>query len=176
MALTCGDNGSTGQQVITQINTNTEDIISNGIRLAVLENTGMTVLSGNNLPQQTIEITPTKVTSFDVVTIDAGVGTSGDVVLQRMTADADGIFKLRYEGFVSYATNITITWQIYKNGSPFGSSIALAGQGAGYFPIVLISSAELVEGAYLELYATASAATDLDISQSNGTLEKTYFV
>ena len=154
---------------------NEADIVDHEARIAAFEDTGMTVMSGNAIAPQSIAITPTKVNAFDSVAIDVGVGTSADATLDRMTADLDGVFKLRFEGFVSYASNVTIVWQIYKNGSPFGNSITLSGQGANSFPIVLISSAELLATDYLELFATASAVSNLTVSQSNGTLEKTHF-
>lgn len=144
-------------------------------RVATLENTGMTVLSGSSLTPQTIGTSATAVASFDTLSIEAGTCTTGSVAGQSMTADCDGVFKLRYEAFVSYSNSVDITWQIYKNGIPFGSSITLSGQGAKVFPIVLLSSANLLAADVLKLYATATASTAITITQANGTLEKTAF-
>lgn len=154
---------------------NDTDIADHETRISVLENTGMTVMSGNNRPIQSIGITATKVDLFDTIEIDAGVGTSGDVTLDRATAVLDGIYKLRFEAFVKYASNVSITWQMYKNGVAFGNSITLFGHAADPFPIVLISSSNFLAGDYLELYATASATTDLTVTHANGTIEKTHF-
>lgn len=143
--------------------------------IAVINNSGMSVLGGNALTPQTIAVTPTPVVSFDTLSIEVGVGTTGSVLNQSMTADVNGVYKLRYESFLSYASNIDITWQIYKNGVPFGNAITLAGQGSKVFPIVLISAAYLLAGDELKLYGTASASTDITVAQANGTLEKTYF-
>ena len=155
--------------------TSVGQIASMKIQTDALALTGMTVMSGHTLTPQTIGITPTKVLSFDTVAIDVGVGTSGSVTTNSVTADLSGVFKLRYESFLSYASNVTITWQIYKGGVPFGEAMALAGEGATVFPLLLISSTPLTAGDELELYATASASTDITILQSNGTLEKTHF-
>ena len=158
------------------IATNTADIADHEIRLLDIEDTGMTTMSGNNItPQSLVAATSTKINSFDTILIDVGVGTAGSIALQRMTAEHAGIYKLRYESFVSYASNVTITWQIYKNGVAFGNSITLSGQGAAVFPIILISSAQLAVDDYLELYGTASANDTLTVAQANGTLEKTHF-
>ena len=144
-------------------------------RLTVLETTGLVVMSGNSLVAQSIGVTPTKVILFDTKQVEAGVGVSGDIALQRATATLAGVFKLRFEAFVDYASNVDITWSMYKNGSQFGNTITLSGQGANVFPITLITSANLLANDYLELYATASATTNLTVSQANGTLEKTIF-
>lgn len=154
---------------------NDADIADHETRISVLENTGMTVMSGNNRPIQSIGTTATKVDLFNTIEIDAGVGTSGDVTLDRATAGLDGIYKLRFEAFVKYASNVSITWQMYKNGVAFGNSITLFGHAADPFPIVLISSSNFLAGDYLELYATASATTDLTVTHANGTIEKTQF-
>lgn len=151
------------------------DVTDHEARLVDLENTGLTVLSGNSLTPQSIGTSATKVTAFDSIDVDAGAGTSGDLVNQRAIADSAGVFKLRFEAFITYASNVDITWQIYKNGSPYGSSLTLSGQGATAFALVLISSANLLANDYLELYATASATTNITILQSNATLEKTHF-
>lgn len=160
---------------IDQIDTNILAIAGVDTRVQDLEATGITVRAGANLTPQTIGVTATKVINFDTTLIEAGVGTIWDAVNLRMTATLDGIFKLRYESFITYASNVDITWQIYKNGVPFGNSITLSGQGTTVFPLVLLSSASLLTDDYLELYATASASTTLTISQANGTLEKTHF-
>lgn len=151
------------------------DLTSKGNRLAVLEEAGIVVMSGNGLVAQSIAITPTKVLLFDTKNVEAGVGAVGTVALQRATATLAGVFKLRFEAFVSYASNIDITWGMYKNGVPFGNTITLSGQGAKVFPITLITSTELLANDYLELYATASSVVDLTVAQANGTLEKTIF-
>lgn len=143
--------------------------------LDVLSNVGFTVMSGNSLTPQTIATSATKVNVFDTLQVEAGVGATGDVAQDRATATLDGVFKLRFEAFISYASNVDITWQIYKKGSPFGNSITLSGQGTKVFPITLLTSTNLIANDYLELYATASSSTDITISQSNGTLEKTIF-
>ena len=157
------------------IDTEITKIVLQEARIADLESTGISVLSGSSLAPQTIPVTATKVVSFDTLDIEAGVGTTGSVAGQSVTANITGIYKLRYEAFVSYASNVDITWQIYKNAAPFGASITLSGEGAGIFPLVLISSANLVATDVLELHATASAQTDITIAQANGSLEKTHF-
>lgn len=136
---------------------------------------GLMVMSGNSLTPQTIAVTPTKVTLFDTKDVEAGVGAAGDVALNRATATLTGVFKLRFEAFISYASNVDMTFQMYKNGVAFGNSITLSGQGSKVFPITLITSANLAANDYLELYATASSSTNITISQANGTLEKTIF-
>lgn len=144
-------------------------------RVAALETIGITVLSGSNRPPQTIAVTATKVLSFDTLSIDVGVGTGGSVANQRAIAELNGVFKIRYEAFLSYASNVDITWQIHKNGSPFGAPITISGQGATPFPFFRFATAEFLENDYVELHATASAETDITILQANGTFEKTYF-
>jgi len=143
--------------------------------LAALAEVGLVVMSGNSLTPQSITTSPTKVVLFDTKNVEAGVGTTGDVALNKATATLDGVYKLRFEAFVDYASNVDITWQMYKNGVAFGNSITLAGQGSKVFPITLITSATLLANDYLELYATASSTTNLTVSQANGTLEKTIF-
>ena len=143
--------------------------------LAALAEVGLVVMSGNGLVPQSITTSPTKVLLFDTKNVEAGVGAAGDISLHRATATLNGVFKLRFEAFLSYASNIDITWQIYKNGVAFGNSITLAGQGTKIFPITLLTSAEFLANDYIELYATASATADITISQVNGTLEKTIF-
>ncbi len=157
------------------IDTAIDQVDTNTAALVVLNNTGMVVRAGSNIAPQTINTSATKVVSFDTTVIEAGVGAVWDVANVRMKATLDGVFKLRYESFISYASNVDITWQIYKNGAPFGSSVTLSGQGATVFPLVLISSAPLLANDYLELHGTASASTPLTVVQANGTLEKTYF-
>ena len=149
--------------------TTTQDAVS------ALGEVGLAVLSGNSLVAQSITTSPTKVLLFDTKNVEAGVGATGDVAQQRATATLNGVFKLRFEAFVDYASNVDITWQMYKNGVAFGNSITLSGQGANIFPITLLTSANLLANDYLEIYATASATTNLTVSQSNGTLEKTIF-
>ena len=145
------------------------------VETAMLAKTGLMVMSGNSLTAQSIGVTPTKVVLFDTKNVEAGSGAVGDVALNRASATLSGVFKLRFEAFVDYASNVDITWQMYKNGVAFGNTITLSGQGANAFPITLITSAELLNNDYLELYATASSVTDLTVSQANGTLEKTIF-
>jgi len=144
-------------------------------RVETLENSGMTALIGSNLTPQTIPITAVKVTSFDTIGVDVGVGTGGSIVDQRAIAELDGVFKFRYEAFVSYASNVDIEWHIYKNGVSFGAPITISGQGATYFPILRLGNPTLLADDYVELYATASAETDITILQASGTLEKTHF-
>ena len=151
------------------------DIVNLDDRVIDLENTGLVVMSGNSLAPQTIAITPTKVLLFDTKDVEAGVGAIGDITLHRAIASLGGVFKLRFEAFVSYASNVDITWRIYKNGVPFGNSITLAGQGTKVFPITLLTSTTFIANDYIELYATASASTNITVSQVNGTLEKTHF-
>lgn len=143
--------------------------------LSVLAEVGLLVMSGNALAPQSIGTSPTKVTLFGTKNVQAGVGVTGDVALQRATATLDGVFKIRFEAFVQYASNVDITWQIYKNGVAFGNSITLSGQGSKNMPITILTSTTLVATDYIELYATASATTDLTIAQTNGALEKTIF-
>lgn len=160
---------------IDQVDTNVASIADHESRIVDIENAGMTVRTGSNISPQTIATTVTRVVSFDTTAVEAGVGTLWDTVNLRMKATTDGIFKLRYESFVSYASNVDITWQIYKNGATFGNSITLSGQGATVFPLVLLSSTPLLADDYLELHATATASTTLTVVQANGTLEKTHF-
>ena len=143
--------------------------------IAELAEVGLAVMSGNSLTPQTIGTSATKLVLFDTKNVEAGVGVVGDVATNKATATLNGVYKLRFEAFVSYASNVDITFQMYKNGSPFGSSIVLSGQGTKIFPIVLLTSTDLLANDYLELYATASSSTDITISQANGTLEKTIF-
>jgi len=143
--------------------------------LAILGEVGMSVMGGINIAPQTIGTSPTKVNTYDSLIIEVGVGTEASHVEDKATATLTGIFKIRLEAFVSYASNIDISWQIYKNGSPFGASLTLSGQGTTVFHICRMATAELAADDYLELYATASAATDLTIVQSVGTIEKTIF-
>ena len=150
-------------------------VTANEVEIAHLEDSGMSVLSGSNIAPQTVNTSATAITSFDTLAIEVGVGTTGSVINQSMTADSAGVFKLRYESFLSYASNVTITWQIYKNGSPFGNSVSLSGKGANVFTLILISAANLLANDELKLYGTASASTSLTIAQANGTLEKTHF-
>ena len=143
--------------------------------LAALAEVGLVVLSGSSLAAQTIGTTATKIVFSDTKSVEAGVGVAGDVSLNRASALLAGVFKLRFEMFLSYASNVDITWRIYKNGAAFGNSITLPGQGAKVFPITLITSTSLAQGDYLELFAAASSATDITVAQANGTLEKTIF-
>ena len=179
-------NTTTNTNNITTANSNIETNVSaiaaldvrvaaNETGISDLENTGMTVMSGSDIAPQTIAITATKIISFDTTSVSVGVGSNWDATNSRMQATLSGVFKLRYESFVSYASNVTITWQIYKNGVVFGNAITLAGKGAEIFPIVLISSTNLLADDYLELHGTASAETALTVVQANGTLEKTHF-
>lgn len=173
---------SSGENTSLQLNSQAvgdavpvKDDVAGLTELAMLAKTGLMVMSGNSLTAQSIAITPTKVVLFDTKNVEAGAGAVGDVALNRATATLAGVFKLRFEAFVDYASNVDITWSMYKNGSPFGNTITLSGQGANSFPITLITSAELLANDYLELYATASSVTNLTVSQANGTLEKTIF-
>ena len=170
-----GTNTSDIAALDVRVTANEGDITTQDARIADLENTGLVVLNGNALAPQTIGTGATKVVLFSSKEVEAGVGAIGDVALDRAIATLDGIFKLRFEAFMSYASNVDITWRIYKNGSPFGNSITLAGQGAKVFPVTLITSTTLLADDYLELYASASASTNITISQVNGTLEKTHF-
>lgn len=173
---------STGQNVsdnldtaFTNIDAAIDQIDANTAAIATLNESGLVVMSGTNLTAQSIATSATKVNLFDTKNVEIGLGVSGDVATHKATATLDGIYKVRFEAFVQYASNVDITWQMYKNGVAFGNSITLSGQGANVFPIVLITSTSFTANDYLELYATASATTDLTISQANGTLEKTYF-
>ena len=142
---------------------------------AILAEVGITVMSGTNLTPQTIGTSATKVVLYDTLQVEEGVGVEGDFANSKATITLDGVFKIRFEAFVSYASNVDITWALYKNGSPFGNTITLSGQGTNVFPIVLLTSTNLLTDDVLELYATATASTSLTITQSNGTLEKTIF-
>lgn len=142
---------------------------------AIMAEVGLLVLSGTSRPTQALTTSPAKIQAFDTKQIETGVGCSGDVALHRASATLDGVYKLRFESFVSYSGSADITWQMYKNGTPFGNSVTIPGQGTKVFPIVLISSTSLTAGDYLELYGTGSTSVSLDISQANGTLEKTLF-
>lgn len=154
------------------------EVITDALSLRIddLEATGLVVMSGSALTPQSIPTSATKVVLFDTKDVEAGVGVAGDVALNRATATLAGVFKIRFESFVSYAGNVDITWALYKNGIPIpNTSITLAGQGASVFPITLITSTSLAANDYLELFATASATTDLTVAHANGTLEKTHF-
>jgi len=151
-----------------RVTANEEDLVH-------FKDTGLSVLSGNALTPQTVLTSATLIVSFDTLAIEVGQGTNGDIPNQSITAHSIGVYKLRYEAFLSYASNVVIEWQIFKNGSPFGNSIDLAGQGANVFTLILISSTELLAGDTLQLFGTASASTDITIAQANGTLKKTHF-
>ena len=142
---------------------------------AILAEVGLMVMTGVNLTPQTIGTSPTKLNTFDTLAIEEGVGVIGNTVDDRATVTLDGIFKIRFEAFVSYASNVDIEWQIYKNGSPFGTPMTLSGQGATIFPILRLANSPFVVDDYIELYATASASTDITIVQSSGSMEKTIF-
>jgi len=105
--------------------------------IAALGEVGMMVMSGTNLDPQTIGTSATKVVLYDTKIVEAGVGVTGDVVNSKATLTLDRVFKIRFAAFVSYASNIDITWTIYKNGSPTGNAITLSGQGATVFQIIL---------------------------------------
>ena len=143
--------------------------------LAILGEVGFMVMTGNSLAPQTIGTSATKVNTFDTLMIEEGVGVVGSVAEDKATVTLDGVFKIRFEAFISYSVSVDIEWQIYKNGSPFGTPITLSGQGSTPFPILRLASAPLVIGDYVELYATASASTDITIAQSSGAMEKTIF-
>ena len=143
--------------------------------IAALAEVGLLVMSGSALTPQTIGVTATKVALFDTKNVEAGVGVLGDIATDKATATLSGVFKIRFESFLSYASNVDITWQLYKNGVAYGDSITLAGQGSKVFPITLITSDNFIANDYLELYATASSSTNITIAQANGTLEKTIF-
>ncbi len=140
-----------------------------------LSKVGLVVMSGNDLTPQTIELTDTKVVLYDTLLVQEGVGITADLANNKSTVTLDGVFKIRFEAFVSYASNVDITWKIYKNGTPTTNSITLTGQGATIFQIVLITSSTFSVDDYLELFAVASAQTDITLSLTNGTIEKTIF-
>jgi len=142
--------------------------------LAILGEVGFMVMTGNNTPQ-TIGTSATKVNTFDTIMIQEGVGVEGSVADDKATATLDGVFKIRFEGFVSYSVSVDIEWQIYKNGSPFGTAITVSGQGSTPFPLLRLASANLEADDYVELYATASSSTDVTVHQSSGAMEKTIF-
>ena len=143
--------------------------------LAILAEVGMSVMSGTNIAPQTIGTSPTKLNTFDALALEVGVGTEASFVDDKVTITLEGIFKMRFEAFISYASNVDIEWQIYKNGSPFGTPLTLSGQGATVFHFCRMTNATFAKDDYLELYATASASTDLTIVQSAGIMEKTIF-
>jgi len=143
--------------------------------LAILGEVGFMVMTGNNIAPQTIGTSATKVNTFDTLMIQEGVGVEGSVADDKAIATKAGVFKIRFEGFVSYSVSVDIEWQIYKNGSPFGTAITVSGQGSTPFPLLRLASANLVEDDYVELYATASSSTDVTIHQSSGAMEKTIF-
>jgi len=143
--------------------------------LAILGEVGMSVMTGTSIAPQTIGTSPTKLNTFDALALEVGVGTEASFVDDKVTITLSGLFKMRFEAFVSYASHIDIEWQIYKNGSPFSAPLILSGQGATVFHLCRMSNAIFAEDDYLELYATASASTDLTIVQSAGIMEKTIF-
>ena len=142
---------------------------------AIFAEVGLMVMNGVSLDPQTIGTSPTKVNTFDTLSIEEGVGIEGSVADDKATVTIAGVFKVRFEAFVTYAGNIDISWEIYKNGSPFGTPITLAGQGSTPFPILRLANAAFEVDDYVELYATASASTDITVVQSNGSMEKTIF-
>jgi len=143
--------------------------------LAILGEVGMSVMTGTSIAPQTIGTSPTKLNTFDALALEVGVGTEASFVDDKVTITLSGLFKMRFEAFVSYASHIDIEWQIYKNGSPFGVPLTLSGQGTTVFHLCRMANAEFAADDYLELYATASASTDLTIVQSAGSMEKTIF-
>jgi hypothetical protein len=170
------DTGNDVEAKLTSAFTNIDaDTVSAEGRLDAIENSGIVVLTGSNLVAQTISTSPTKVVFADSKPVEAGTGATGDIALNRATAGAIGVYKLRFEAFLDYTSNVDITWQIYKNGSPLGSGMTLSGQGATVFQVSLITSTTFIANDYIELYATASSSTDITIAQANGTLEKTYY-
>jgi len=142
---------------------------------AIFAEVGLMVMAGVAIAPQVIGTSPTKVNTFDTLVIEEGVGVTGDVVNDKGTITLDGIFKVRFEAFVLYAGNVDIAWQIYRNGSPFGSPVTLPGQGATPFPILRIANTPLEKDDYIELYATASTSASVTIVQSSGSIEKTIF-
>jgi len=142
---------------------------------AIFGKVGMSVMAGISIAPQTIGTSPTKINTYDSLTIEVGVGTEASFIDDKATATLAGLFKIRFEAFVSYASNVDISWQIYKNGSPFGAPLILSGQGTTVFHICRMANTILAADDYLELYATASASTDLTIIQSAGIMEKTIF-
>jgi len=141
-----------------------------------LQEVGITNMRGANIaPQSLIADTPAKVNLFDTKVVEAGVGVSGYVVTQRATATLNGLFKIRLDALVDYASNVDITWDLYKNGSPTGVPVTISGQGATAFQIVKVSTESFVATDYIELYATASADTTLKVHSAYGSFEKTIF-
>jgi len=143
--------------------------------LAILGEVGFMVMTGNSMTPQTIGTSATKVNTFDTLMIQEGVGVEGNIADDKAIVTLDGVFKIRFEAFISYSVSVDIEWQIYKNGSPFGTPITLSGQGSTPFPILRLASANLVVDDYVELYATASSSTDITIAQASGAMEKTIF-
>ena len=143
--------------------------------IAALGEIGIMVMSGTSLTPQTIGTSATKVDLYDTKLVEEGVGVVGDVATSKATITLDRIYKVRFAAFVSYASNVDITWTIYKKGVPSGNTITLAGQGSTVFQIILLTSVPLLVDDYLELYATASASTDITLTSTNGTIETTIF-
>jgi len=143
--------------------------------LAILGEVGLMVMSGTNIAPQTIGTSATKVNTFDTLAIEEGVGATGNVADDKATVTLDGIFKIRFEAFVTYSNSVDIEWQIYKNGSPFGASVTLSGQGSTPIHILRLANTSFLKDDYVEMYATASASTDVTIIQSSGSMEKTIF-
>ncbi len=143
--------------------------------ITALGGVGLMVMSGTNLTPQTIGTSATKVDLYDTKIVEEGVGVTGDVANSKATITLDRIYKVRFAAFVSYASNVDITWTIYKKGVPSGNTITLAGQGSTVFQIILLTSVPLLTDDYLELFATASASTDITLTSTNGTVETTIF-
>ena len=143
--------------------------------IAALGEIGMMVMSGTNLTPQTIGTSATKVVLYDTKIVEEGVGVTGDVATSKAIITLNRVYKIRFAAFVSYASNVDITWTIYKKGVATGNTITLSGQGTTVFQIILLTSAPLLADDYLELYATASASTDITLTSTNGTVETTIF-
>ena len=143
--------------------------------VAILGEVGFMVMTGTSMTPQTIGTSATKVNTFDTLMIEEGVGATGSVADDKATITLDGVFKIRFEAFVTYSNSVDIAWQIYKNGSPFGTAITLSGQGSTPIHLLRIAATSFLKDDYVEMYATASSSTDITIAQSSGAMEKTIF-
>lgn len=139
------------------------ELVDTGLsnRLNVLENIGITQVAATvPLASFTATTTPTKLTFFNVIPLQDGTASTGNVISQDVTINTNGIYKIAGNIILEFPQTDEISVQLYKNGVAATPAFHQQGLGAGKpVNIGYTTAMALVATDVLTIYVTSNTAS-----------------
>jgi len=191
--LTCGSGGSTGQEIITQINTNTSDIAALDVRVTALEGTNTGTNPGQNDATMSVPRVSCRTVNNTTITLD-DVSFSIIPMFDSVVTERGG-FEANLNGYsignasapnqssvvvsiglnINFPSNETLELQLFINDQPYSDeNFYIRGIGDN-IPVAFFWQSELslAEGDMLDVRGrnATGGTVDLDIVRTHFRLD-----